>query len=75
MIAAMPQAPDGYNPSPSGGAAYQNLAFAGTTVLNSMVQEGWLTQSQASAQKFPKLVKAFNNSWRPGTAATSWKRC
>ena len=63
MIAAMPQAPDGYNPSPSGGAAYQNLVYRWHYVLNTMVQEGWLTQSQAGAQKFPKLVKAFNNSW------------
>ena len=63
MIAAMPQAPDGYNPSPSGGVAYQNLVFRWHYVLNTMVQEGWLTRSEASAQKFPKLVKAFNNSW------------
>ena len=63
MIAAMPQAPDGYNPNPSGGAAYQNLVYRWHYVLNTMVQEGWLSQSQASAQKFPKLVKAFNNSW------------
>jgi membrane peptidoglycan carboxypeptidase len=63
MIAAMPQAPDGYNPNPSGGAAYQNLVFRWHYVLTTMVQEGWLTRSEASAQKFPKLVKAFNNSW------------
>jgi len=63
MIAAMPQAPDGYNPNPSGGAAHQNLVFRWHYVLNTMVQEGWLTRSEASAQKFPKLVKAFNNSW------------
>ena len=63
MIAAMPQAPDGYNPSPSGGIGYTNLVYRWHYVLNSMVQEGWLSQSQASAQKFPKLVKAFNNSW------------
>jgi membrane peptidoglycan carboxypeptidase len=63
MIAAMPQAPDGYNPNPSGGVAYRNLVFRWHYVLNTMVQEGWLTRSEASAQKFPKLVKAFNNSW------------
>jgi membrane peptidoglycan carboxypeptidase len=63
MIAAMPQAPDGYNPNPSGGVAYQNLVYRWHYVLNSMVQEGWLSRSEASAQKFPKLVKAFNNSW------------
>ena len=63
MIAAMPQAPDGYNPDPSGGVAYQNLVFRWHYVLNTMVQEGWLSRSEASAQKFPKLVKAFNNSW------------
>ncbi len=63
MIAAMPQAPDGYDPSPSGGVGYTNLVYRWHYVLNTMVQEGWLSQSQASAQKFPKLVKAFNNSW------------
>jgi membrane peptidoglycan carboxypeptidase len=63
MIAAMPQAPDGYNPNPSGGVAYKNLVFRWHYVLNTMVQEGWLTRAQANAQKFPKLVKAFNNSW------------
>ncbi len=63
MIAAMPQAPDGYNPSPKGGVDYQNLVYRWHYVLNTMVQEGWLTRSEASAQKFPKLVKAFNNSW------------
>ncbi len=41
----------------------QNLVYRWHYVLNTMVQEGWLSQSQASAQKFPKLVKAFNNSW------------
>ena len=63
MIAAMPQAPDGYNPDPSSGVGYKNLVYRWHYVLNSMVQMGWLSQSQASAQKFPKLVKAFNNSW------------
>jgi membrane peptidoglycan carboxypeptidase len=63
MIAAMPQAPDGYNPNPSGGVGYTNLVYRWHYVLTTMVQQGWLTQSQADAQKFPKLVKAFNNSW------------
>jgi membrane peptidoglycan carboxypeptidase len=63
MIAAMPQAPDGYNPSPSGGVGYTNLVFRWHYVLNTMAQMGWLTRGEASAQKFPKLVKAFNNSW------------
>ena len=63
MIAAMPQAPDGYNPDPSSGVGYKNLVYRWHYVLNSMVSMGWLSQSQASAQKFPKLVKAFNNSW------------
>jgi membrane peptidoglycan carboxypeptidase len=63
MIASMPQAPDGYNPNPKGGVAYTNLVYRWHVVLNTMVQQGWLTQSQADAQKFPKLVKAFNNSW------------
>jgi membrane peptidoglycan carboxypeptidase len=63
MIAAMPQAPSYYNPDPSAGAAYQALVYRWHYVLNTMVQEGWLSRSEASAQKFPKLVKAFNNSW------------
>ncbi|MGP8000641.1 MAG: transglycosylase domain-containing protein [Streptosporangiaceae bacterium] len=63
MIASMPQAPSYYNPSPSAGAAYQALVFRWHYVLNSMAEEGWLSPAQARAQKFPKLVKAFNNSW------------
>jgi len=63
MIAAMPQSPSYYNPDPSGGAAYQALVYRWHYVLNTMAQEGWLSRSEASAQKFPKLVKAFNNSW------------
>jgi membrane peptidoglycan carboxypeptidase len=63
MIAAMPQAPSGYNPDPSAGAAYQDLVARWHYVLSTMVQQGWLTQQEASAQKFPKIVKAFNNSW------------
>ncbi|MFI5069002.1 MAG: transglycosylase domain-containing protein, partial [Streptosporangiales bacterium] len=63
MIAAMVQLPSYYSPDPSGGAAYQSLVYRWHYVLNTMVQEGWLTQSQAAAQKFPKTVKAFNNNW------------
>jgi membrane peptidoglycan carboxypeptidase len=63
MIAAMVQLPSYYNPDPSGGAAYQALVYRWNYVLNTMVQEGWLTQHQAAAQKFPTIVKAFNNNW------------
>jgi membrane peptidoglycan carboxypeptidase len=63
MIAAMPQSPSYYNPDPKAGAAYQALVFRWHYVLKTMVEMGTLTQAQANAQKFPKLVKAFNNSW------------
>jgi membrane peptidoglycan carboxypeptidase len=63
MIAAMPQAPSYYNPDPKSGAGYQALVYRWHYVLRTMVQMGSLTQAQASAQKFPTLVKAFNNSW------------
>jgi len=63
VIASMPQAPSYYSPDPTAGAAYQALLFRWHYVLNTMVQQGWLSQSGANAQKFPKLVKAFNNSW------------
>jgi membrane peptidoglycan carboxypeptidase len=63
MIAAMPQSPSYYNPDPKAGAGYQALVYRWHYVLRTMVQMGSLTQAQANAQKFPKLVKAFNNSW------------
>ena len=63
MIAAMPQSPSYYNPDPKAGAAYQALVFRWHYVLKTMVEMGTLTQAQANAQKFPKLVKAFNNNW------------
>jgi membrane peptidoglycan carboxypeptidase len=63
MIAAMPQAPSLYNPDPKAGADYQALVYRWHYVLNTMVQMGALTQQEANAQKFPKVVKAFNNSW------------
>ena len=63
MIAAMPQAPDGYSPDPSAGVAYTNLVARWHYVLNTMAQQGWLPQGEVAAQKFPKIVKAFNNSW------------
>ncbi|MGI8446670.1 MAG: transglycosylase domain-containing protein, partial [Streptosporangiaceae bacterium] len=63
MIAAMPQAPSYYDPDPKSGAGYQALVFRWHYVLRTMVQMGTLTQAQANAQKFPTLVKAFNNSW------------
>ncbi len=63
MIASMPQSPSYYSPDPKSGAAYQALVFRWHYVLRTMVQMGTLTQAQANAQKFPTLVKAFNNSW------------
>jgi membrane peptidoglycan carboxypeptidase len=63
MIAAMPQAPSLYNPDPKAGADYQALVYRWHYVLNSMVQMGTLSQQEANAQKFPTIVKAFNNSW------------
>jgi len=63
MIAAMPQSPSYYNPDPKAGAAHNALVFRWHYVLRTMVQMGTLTQAQANAQKFPTLVKAFNNSW------------
>lgn len=63
MIAAMPQAPSYYNPSPRAGGAYQALLYRWHYVLQTMVDMGTLSSQKAAQQKFPKIVKAFNNSW------------
>ena len=63
MIAAMPQAPSYYDPSPKAGAAYQALVYRWHYVLQSMVDMGTLSSQKAAQQKFPKIAKAFHNTW------------
>ncbi len=56
MLAAMIQSPNGYDPTP-GSPGYSPLVYRWHYVLNSMVTMGTLTQKEASAQKFPKIVQ------------------
>jgi len=64
MLAAMVNAPGAFDPTP-GSAGYKPLVARWQYVLQGMVTMGKLTQQQASAQKFPKVVDT-----RPGSA--SW---
>src|SRR5262249_38013143 len=64
MIAAMIQSPSYYSPDPKAGAPYQGLVFRWHYVLGAMADMGTLPQQTAAKATFPKVVKAFNNSWR-----------
>ena len=55
MIAAILNAPGVFDPTP-GSAGYKPLVARWQYVLQGMVTMGKLTQQQASAQKFPKIV-------------------
>jgi membrane peptidoglycan carboxypeptidase len=61
MIAAMLNAPGAFDPTP-GSPGYQPLVARWQYVLQGMVTMGKLTQKEASAQKFPKVVSAQPNS-------------
>ncbi len=61
MIAAMLNAPGAFDPTP-GSPGYQPLVARWQYVLQGMVTMGKLTQREASAQKFPKVVSTQPNS-------------
>jgi len=64
MIAAMINEPGYFSPDPHAGAPYTALVARWHYVLTNMVRDGALTQQQAAAQKFPKLVPGqLNNGW------------
>ena len=72
VLAGMIQAPSTYY-LPSN---RQRSRFAGTYVLQQMVKNGYLTQAQADAQTFPKLVtdKASGAGRAPGSRPTTVTR-
>ena len=61
MIAAMLNAPGAFDPTP-GTAGDQPLVARWHYVLQGMVTMGKLTQQQAAAQKFPKVVSTHPNT-------------
>ncbi len=56
MLAAMVNQPSFFSPDPSAGAGYTALVARWHYVLTNMVRDGALTQQQADAQTFPKVV-------------------
>jgi membrane peptidoglycan carboxypeptidase len=65
MLASMVNEPGFFSPDPSAGVAYTSLVKRWKSVLTNMVRDGAITQQQANAQKFPKVLS--NNA-----LATSW---
>ena len=57
MLAAMVNQPGFFSPDPKAGAAYQDLVARWQVVLTNMVRDGAITQTQASAQKFPTVAE------------------
>jgi membrane peptidoglycan carboxypeptidase len=66
MLAAMVNQPSFFSPDPSAGAGYTALVARWHYVLTNMVRDGALTQQQADAQAFPKVVTV-------NQLATSWQ--
>ncbi len=63
MIAAMINEPGVFDPTPHT-QGYAPLVARWHYVLTNMVRDGAITQQQATAQKFPKIVKGHrNNGW------------
>jgi membrane peptidoglycan carboxypeptidase len=56
MLAAMVNLPSFFNPDPSAGLGYTKLVARWRYVLGNMVRDGVLTQQQAEAQTFPKVL-------------------
>src|SRR5260221_7882298 len=56
MLAARVNEPGVFSPDPHAGEGYTALVGRWQYVLNNMVRDGVLTQQQAGAQKFPKIV-------------------
>jgi membrane peptidoglycan carboxypeptidase len=65
MLAAMVNEPGFFNPDPDAGTAYTLLVSRWHYVLTNMVRDGALTQEQANAQTFPKVLSE-------NELATSW---
>ncbi len=64
MIAAMINQPGYFSPDPHAGEPYTALVARWHYVLTNMVRDGVLTQQQADAQKFPKIVPGqLNDGW------------
>ena len=66
MLAAMVNQPSFFSPDPSAGAGYTALVARWHYVLTNMVRDGALTQQQADAQAFPKVltVNQLAASWQ-----------
>lgn len=56
MLAAMPNSPGFFNPSPTGGAGYTALVARWKYVLQNMVRDGNITWKQYHEQIFPALT-------------------
>jgi membrane peptidoglycan carboxypeptidase len=63
MLAAMINQPGYFNPDPAAGAPYQALYQRWQYVLTNMARDGAITQQQASAQHFPKIVTGQANGY------------
>ena len=64
MLAAMINEPGYFSPDPHAGLPYQALLARWHYVLTNMVRDGSITQQQAAAQKFPKIVPGeLDNGW------------
>ena len=64
MLAAMINQPGYFDPDPHAGQAYTALVARWHYVLTNMVRDGVITQQQAAAQKFPKIVSGqLNDGW------------
>jgi membrane peptidoglycan carboxypeptidase len=66
MLAAMVNQPSFFSPDPDAGAGYTALVARWHYVLTNMVRDGALSQPQADAQAFPKVVTV-------NQLATSWQ--
>jgi membrane peptidoglycan carboxypeptidase len=65
MLAALVNQPGFFTPDPAGGDGYNALVTRWHYVLDNMVRDGALTQQQADAQTFPKVltVNQLAASW------------
>jgi membrane peptidoglycan carboxypeptidase len=64
MLAAMINQPGFFSPDPHAGPAYTQLVARWHYVLGNMVRDGVITQQQADAEKFPKIIPGqINNGW------------
>jgi membrane peptidoglycan carboxypeptidase len=66
MLAAMVNEPSFFSPDPSAGAGYTALVARWHYVLTNMVRDGALSQQEADAQTFPKVltVNQLAASWQ-----------